>query len=72
MNNTKPSSSNAARYCSVASPKSLAISAAIVVEGSSSEAVKPTLLPITKATAMVSPSARPSPRNTPPITAERV
>jgi hypothetical protein len=40
MNSTKPSSSSAARYSSVASPKSLAISAAMVVPGSSSEAVK--------------------------------
>ena len=46
--------------------------AIMVVPGSSSEGVRRTLLPITKATAMVSPSARPRPRNTPPMTAERV
>ena len=46
--------------------------AAMVVDGSSSEAVSRTELPITKATAMVSPRARPRPRKMPPITAERV
>ena len=48
------------------------VGAAMVVPGSSSEGVRRTLLPITKATAIVSPSARPRPRNTPPMTAERV
>src|SRR5690606_15078393 len=71
-NSTKPSGHSAVRCVSVASAKSFAISAAMVVPGSSSEAVKRVELPITKATAMVSPSARPRPRKMPPITAERV
>lgn len=55
-----------------ASVNSLAMVAAMELPGSSNEGVSRCALPNTKVTAMVSPSALPNPRNTPPITAERV
>src|SRR5688500_11757732 len=72
-NNTKPSAMSAERYISEsASANSLAMVAAIELPGISSDAVSSCALPSTKVTAIVSPSARPRPKNTPPTTAERV
>ena len=55
-----------------ASVNSLAIVAEIVVPGARIEAEILCALPITKVTAMVSPSARPRPSMIPPITPTRV
>ena len=55
-----------------ASVNSLAMVAEIVVPGANSEDVMLWALPITKVTAMVSPSARPSASIAPPTTPMRV
>jgi hypothetical protein len=55
-----------------ASVNSLAIAAAIELLGIRSEAERSCALPSTNVTAIVSPSARPSPRKIAPMIAERV
>src|SRR5205085_3749313 len=68
MKSTRPSEISAAMCSSpVASVNSLAMVEAIVEPGENSEVGKPWALPITKVTAIVSPSARPSPSITAPI-----
>ncbi|MNT97732.1 hypothetical protein D3C72_2401180 [compost metagenome] len=67
-NSRKPSANSAEMWKSAASPNSLASVDAIEVPGENSEVGMRLALPITKVTAMVSPSARPNPSMTPPIT----
>ena len=67
-NNRKPSANSVVRCRSAASPNSLASTEAMDVPGENSEVGMRLALPITKVTAMVSPSARPSPSMTPPMT----
>src|SRR5262249_3360261 len=68
-NRIRPSSISAAKYRSPTPPvNSLARAEAMLLPGAISEVDSRCALPITKVTAMVSPSARPSPSMTPPIT----
>src|SRR6266699_4209664 len=67
-NSTRPTSNSAARYrFVVASLNSLAIAAAIVYAGCSTDMPMSWRVPITKVTAIVSPRARPRPSMTAPI-----
>jgi hypothetical protein len=69
---TKPTAISAERCASLdASLNSLAMSDAIVYPGASSEDESSWRLPMSIVTAMVSPSARPRPRITPPIIPDR-
>src|SRR4051812_44340249 len=70
-NSTNPSAINEERYIGEsASANSLAMVAAMELPGISSDVESSCALPSTNVTAMVSPSARPRPRNIPPTTAE--
>ncbi|MNT95334.1 hypothetical protein D3C72_2371920 [compost metagenome] len=73
-NRIRPSSISAA-VCrpAPASANSLASAEVMLLPGENSDALSSRLvLPITKVTAMVSPSARPRPSITPPMTPARV
>src|SRR5439155_20149037 len=71
-NSNNPTSISAATYKSVvASVNSLASTLAMVYDGARIEAEISGRLPITMVTAMVSPSARPSPSTTAPKIPER-
>ena len=66
-NSSAPSATSEEVYRSpTASVNSLAIEAEMVVPGASSEELMRCALPMTKVTAMVSPSARPRPSMMPP------
>ncbi len=68
-NSTRPSAISDARWTgSAASLNSLASAEAIELPGSNSEVLIRYALPMTNVTAIVSPSARPRPSMTPPIT----
>src|SRR5262249_4893188 len=72
-NSTTPSATSEELYRSpVASVNSLAMDAEMVVPGASSEGLMRCALPMTKVTAMVSPSARPRPSMMPPMVPARV
>src|SRR6185437_9432118 len=71
-NSRKPSATSAERCVPTASLNSLAMEEEIEAPGINNDEVMVYALPSTKVTAIVSPSARPSPRKMPPITAERV
>ncbi|MNT97943.1 hypothetical protein D3C72_2403980 [compost metagenome] len=67
-NRIRPSSSKADFCIPPASLNSLASAEAMELDGEKIDDGRLKALPMTKVTAMVSPSARPSPSMTPPIT----